>query len=301
MKKLSVTFILSLLALVSCGGATPHKILSPTGAPAAAFYSFSTDERFETNSNANNIQGMMSRSNEYAVIILDTVSGISAIKNGAKFKIASTITFGNLYIGATNDTHKTMSKGDSMVLFGNKAQVPYALYNYLYKDIGLEVTFVNAAADAMKALKTGLVDGNKVDFVLVAEPTITANNLNDKIILNIRDEYKKKSGFDVMQASIFVSDYADKNEVNNILNKVESSINAALLDPSLIKTGIEAGGDIDAQKLKYGVAGSMFSKVTANGNKLGLGYKKAIENIDAINTYISAFGMEKTDEKIYYK
>lgn len=301
MKKKIATLLISLLSLVSCSSNTvPNKILCPTGAPAAAFYSFSNDERFETNSNANNIQGLMSRSNEYALVVLDTISGISAINNGAKYKIASTITFGNLYIGATG-VDKELSKGDKLVLFGNKAQIPYVLYNYLYSDIGLEVIFVNSAADAMKALKTGQVDGVNIDFALVAEPSVTANDLNSKIIINVSDAYYIRSGYSLMQASIFVSSYANKEETNSLLAKIESDIIASLVNPSLIKEGIEKSGDVDEQKVKYGVPGALLAKVTKEDNKLGLGYTTAYTNKACIDGYLKVFGLGETNEEIYYK
>ena len=43
------------------------------------------------------------------------------------------------------------------------------------------------------------------------------------------------------------------------------------------------------------------AKKVLTKNSIGLGFKKAYDNKEAIDSYISLFGMEKTVEEIYYK
>ena len=81
MKKYS-TLLLSLL-LTSCNvDSSSLKIISPTGAPALAFYNHSLNSNFETNSTPSNIVSMMNSSSNYDVVVIDTVSGIKAIEKG---------------------------------------------------------------------------------------------------------------------------------------------------------------------------------------------------------------------------
>ncbi len=57
--------------------------------------------------------------------------------------------------------------------------------------------------------------------------------------------------------------------------------------------------DEQAQSL-FGVAPKMAAKVTKNGNRMGLGYKRAKENKEGIDKFLSLFGIDATSEEIYY-
>ena len=88
------------------------KILCPTGAPAVAFYNYAKDSNFETNSVPKNIVSEMNQNSTKDIIVIDTVSGLKAINNGAPFKIASTITFGNFYIASTGNDDNNQFRVD---------------------------------------------------------------------------------------------------------------------------------------------------------------------------------------------
>ena len=44
-----------------------------------------------------------------------------------------------------------------------------------------------------------------------------------------------------------------------------------------------------------------FYRILELDNSIGIGYKSAFENKDAIDSFISLFGVGETNEKIYFK
>ena len=159
------------------------KIVAPSGAPSVAFYNFSDSASFETNGTPSNIVAMMSASDGPDVVVIDTVSGVNAINNGAPYLLAATITFGNFYIAATgNDEDGVMSADDNIILFGQN-QTPDLVWHYIYgSEFDEAVSFVAAAGDAAAVLQTGNdAQGNPADYVFLAEPALFASlNKNEK-------------------------------------------------------------------------------------------------------------------------
>ena len=93
-------------------------IVSPTGAPALAFYNYATYSNFETNRVPTNIVAMMNKG-EKDVVVLPTNAGVQAIVNkNAPYLLAATITFGNFYIvSMNNDDNQVMDASDTILLF----------------------------------------------------------------------------------------------------------------------------------------------------------------------------------------
>lgn len=119
------------------------KIICPTGAPAVAFYNYALSDNFET---AAPIPQFMT--NNYDVIVAPTHGGMDRLINAnANYKIAATITFGNMYILSTGrDADNTMNKGDR-VLYFSENDLPGKVFNYLYGDLELDSYAVPAASD----------------------------------------------------------------------------------------------------------------------------------------------------------
>ena len=170
------------------------KIVAPSGAPSVAFYNFSDSASFETNGTPSNIVAMMSATEGPDVVVIDTVSGVNAINNGAPYLLAATITFGNFYIAATgNDEDGVMSADDNIILFGQN-QTPDLVWHYIYgSEFDEAVSFVAAAGDAAAVLQTGNdAQGNPADYVFLAEPALFASlNKNEKasIYANVQELY----------------------------------------------------------------------------------------------------------------
>ena len=125
------------------------KIICPTGAPAVAFYNYAQSEKFET---AAPIPQFIT--NNYDVIVAPTHGGIDKLVNAnANYKIAATITFGNMYILSTGrDADNTMNKGDH-VLYFSENDLPGKVFNYLYGSLELDTFAVSSAADTKSIIE----------------------------------------------------------------------------------------------------------------------------------------------------
>lgn len=286
-------------------------ITTPTGAPALAFYNHAKDTHFTTNSTPSNIVALMNNNSDQDVIVIDTVSGIKAINKGAPYKLAANITLGNFYIAATgNDDDGVMNEGDTIVLFGQN-QTPDLVFHYLYGNtFDASIEYVTAVSDAAKCLASGknVVTTSTVDYVFVAQPVLfaTLNNTSAptygkaSVYKNIQDEYKEKSGGKGMiQASVFLKSENDKAQGEKFLESLKNDINAGIENPDLIKNGMDQLSE-EEQASVFGIKSAVAKAVVGNGNTVGLGYVKASDNKEAIDSFISLFGMEATNEEIYF-
>lgn len=304
--------LLSLLVPLSCMACSPVdyssiKIICPTGAPSLAFYKETQNPNFETNSVASNVIAQLNKSSDYDLVVIETVNGIKAINNGANFKLAATLTFGNFYIAATgNDDDGIMDKDDYIVIFG-KGLTPDLMFHYLHGDeFDNALHYVDSVSNAAPCLisgKNATDNGASVDYVFIAQPVLyNALNKNPKasVYEDIQKSYKEKSGGkDLIQASIFVNNNCDKVQVNAYLKDLETSVNELVNDPSLFSSHLAEMEEAQAQAL-FGVAPSM-AEATLKDNSIGLGYKSAYNNKESIDNFVELFGLNKTNEEIYYK
>lgn len=310
--------LLSLVLLSSCSpkvDTSNLKIVTPTGAPAFAFYNHANSSNFETNSTPSNIVAMMNDKSDKDIVVIDTVTGIRAIQKGAPYLLASNITLGNFYIASTgNDDNKVMDEDDKIVLFGEN-QTPDLVFHYIYGDVfDKNIEYVTNVQDAAKCLASGknLVTGSSIDYVFVAQPVLYTilNNKNAAtyskagIYENIQDKYKEKSdNLSLIQASVFVkkSDDSEYNKtINAFLKNLKSDITSVISNTNLMDNTI---GKLETEVATslYGTNYQMVKKVIEDENSLGLGYIKAIDNKKAIDNFISLFGMDETNEEIYFK
>jgi len=308
MRKSIVVFLL-LLVLCSCSSKKIEEktlnILCPTGAPSLAFLNKMGDVSFETNSNTSNILAYFSESSNKDIIVFDTVNGIRAILKGAPYKLACTLTFGNFYLVSTgNDDNGALDSLDTVILFGEKG-IPDFVFRYLYGS-DLSIEYVGSVSDAAKCLAAGknMVTGSLVDYVFIAEPILTTV-LNNKdaatygkasIYANIQEEYFKRNGTSLIQASLFVKDNVD---IDDFLSSLENEIHVLLSDESYV-LGLIDGKSNDEISAIYGIGIKMIPSVLKS-NKIGLGYQRSIDIKEDIDSFIELFGLEKTDESIYYQ
>ena len=328
MKKI-LPLILTALAITACGtnnnssssadgsAGTPtvyyepemFSIVAPTGAPALAFYNYANRKNFETNSVPTNIVAMMSKG-EKDVVVLPTNAGVQAIVNAkANYKLAATITFGNFYIASLkNDDNGVMDDNDTILLF-QKNNVPDKIFHYIYGDtLNSALHYVSAVSDAASAIIGGkFTDSDSglelvPNYVMVAEPVLT-NVLSKKgdavsVYANVQEEYKKKSNnAELFQASVFVSNKLEANKVPYFLNDLKKDIEEAIADPSKMSAGMSKA---EAPQELFGVAPQMAESVLRKNNGMGLGFKLARDNKDAINTFLGIFGINNIDETIYF-
>lgn len=302
--------IISICVLVTLFGCTAKeneiKIVTPTGAPALAFLEEMDSPNFETNSSPSNIISMMNSNSDKDIVVIDAISGIKAINNGAPYKLAALLTFGNFYIAKTGNDDDVMSKGDKIVLFG-KGITPDIIFHYLFNDeFDDSIEYVNAVADAGKVLASGknFETGNTIDYVFIAEPILTTILNNQEantygkagVYLDIQEEYKKISGSSMIQAGLFVK---DGSMVDEYLNNLENSINKLLNDETYVNS-LLADKDEDIIATIYGLKTKQI-KIALKKNSVSLGYKNAIDLKEDINNYLSLYNMETLDEEKIYK
>ena len=286
------------------------KVLAPTGAPAVAMSFLAYHSNLETTSNP--AQGLipMFKTNTYDVIVAPTQGGLTQIvKQQANYKIAATITFGNFYIVATGkDDNNTLDAGDSILIF-QENDIPGKVFNYIYKDAGLDVTAVAAVSDTKLVIENGgtlRIDESTVkefDYIYTAQPVVSATN--STIFINVQDAFKAKSGGKtITQASIFVNNNADKEKVNMLLSDAENYINSVIEDPSVLKSSIEFVGSTAEQQDKFGVPGAMATKVTNLNNGFSLGYKNALSIKDEIQSFVNLLtnnAIGELSEEVFYQ
>lgn len=319
MKKYFIPLIIASMTLVGCNAKnnssevkefdrTSLSIITPTGAPALAFYNYAGLSNFETNSVPTNIVGIMA-AGQKDVAVLPTNAGIQAIKGkNAPYQIAATITFGNFYIASMgNDADNEMNAGDKILLF-QKGNVPDKIFHYVYGDaFDSSIYYVNAVSDAAAALISGSFtdteSGESVvpNYVMVAEPVLTnvlSKKENVKVYADVQAKYKEKSGNkELFQASVFVKNTLEKELVASFLSSLKDDIEGAIADPSKLSTGMAK--ESAAQEV-FGVAPQMAENVLKKNNGMGLGFKYAKENKDAIETFLALFDIKGLDEKIYF-
>ena len=290
---------------------TSLSIITPTGAPALAFYNYSGSERFETNSNP--AEGIIPQmvTGQKDVVVLPTNAGMQAILNKkAEYQIAATITFGNFYlVSMNNDTNKTLDADDTILLF-QKGNVPDKVFHYVYgDDYNSNIHYVSAVSDAAAAVNAGFFadaeTGNNIvpNYVLLAQPVLTTvlSKNADKgyaVYADMQAKYKEKSNNQALfQASVFVKKSLDRKVVTSFLDSLKADIDAAIKNPEVIQ---EALKDAQDAQTVYGIAPAMATTVTKNNNGMGLGFERAINNKEAVETFLKLFGIEGFDEEVYF-
>ena len=322
MKKLLVLLML-LITLCGCAGekkeevpeekvidTTALTIVTPTGAPVLAFYDQIGNENYSRVA-AEAISALWTGDASPDILVVDLTSGIKAIANGADYRLGAILTFGNFYLASTgNDDNDTMDADDKIVLFGNENMLPSKIWHYLFEnEYDTNLIYEGNAQTAAAALASGKAsDGTDVDYVFLAQPALFASlkkNENAKLYMDIQEEYKKKSGLDMIQAALFINNRVDQETADVFLQKLEASIKAVIENPELANEGLSVYTDEEAVA-QYGfnpavVVNVMKQKNALGNNAMGLGFKRAIDIKDDIDTFLGVFGVEKTSEEIYFK
>lgn len=324
MKKIFIPMI-SLLAIGSLTGCNNKvdysdlQIISPSGAPALALYDMLDDSNVEINTDPSAVAQYIAKDSIKDIVISPTNLLVGAsMKEGAPFKIAATITFGNFYIAATgNDDNDTFDKDDYIVIF-QKLGLPGKLFNYTYGDDYNLINVANAQL-AAACLKDGINvsdNNNTVDYVLVAEPSMTPAlaaakalrpDVADKIkmIKNVQEDYKEKSGnHQLTQASIYVKDTDDevkKEKINAFLEDVKNKITKMKLDQGDLLAKV-ANLTKEQLQIKLGAPSIEILKNAVNRNTINIGYQEAKEGKASIDNFLKnlGFSSEDTNENLYW-
>ena len=320
MKKHLIFLLPALFSLSACGASDENQgngyvldlvCATPTGAPAMAFYKYlnSPEEKLDINDSGANVIGYLAEGSGKDIVVAPTNGGLMAILNkNVPYKIAATLTFGNFYLASTGkDTNGTLDPEDYVVGF-QEANVPGRVFKYAYSSLGLSnVHWVDEATDAAKCLITGKNekdDQHDVSYVLVAEPALTralAKNAAASVVESVSQRFKSVSGGkEITQASIFVSNSADKAKVNLFLANINRDVTEFTANPYVLAPYIkDMFPQLIESKLKANAAELV--EMTLNGNRMGLGYKNALENKESIENFMSLWGISSIDEAVFYQ
>ena len=130
------------------------KVACPAGAPATSLYNHLNETENIEIAAADTVLAYLSNNSNKDVVIAPTNAGLAAINRGAEFKIAATITFGNFFIVSTgHDKNGTMDKGDKVLAFQENG-VAGKMFNYIYGDRELNITYVADVNEAKSIILT---------------------------------------------------------------------------------------------------------------------------------------------------
>ena len=279
------------------------KVAAPAGSPAICLFAHITESNVEINA-AENVQGYMTDAADKDIVILPTNYGVNAIVNkGVGFKLAATVTFGNFFVLSTgNDDNTTMDEGDKVLAFQQNG-VAGKLFNYVYGDKGLDVTYL---ADA-KSVKDQILTPTSpfdYDYVLLAQPVVNAI-LKAKtayaMYASVQEDYKTKTGGkEITQASIFVKNSADVEKAKAALATIKADV-TALLDDYCLVICETSSLEEEVVSAKFTATAQAVRGLLDNNNQLGIGYKDAFENKSNIDSFLQSLGMGATNEEIYFR
>lgn len=281
------------------------KVISPAGAPAIAFYDQALSNTFETNSTTSNVLAQLSN-DDYGMVVFDFYNGLKSIKkNNSPYKLAKIITGGNLYLVGI-DTDKEPTKDSKIVSFGENL-IPDLAFKHIYgEEIANATKYVNAVSDAGAVLASGMHEGEKVDYVVVAQPVLFSvmNNQNAptygklNVISCFKDEWKEKTGQDAIpQAGVFVNyDYYvnHKNYFEEQFALLDERIETAIDDPLTVKTTMdEQLPNLDDQAAFFGFNSNVAYNVQSNKDTPnGFALVRPDETVD-INAFFTVLGVEE--------
>lgn len=314
-KKLTFTLLASTFLLAACDpGITPstltHNFVSPSGAPSLALYTmFEDDTNYQTKSNPQLVSAEL-LGNNFNYVIFDSINGLRAIeKNEANFKLYGLLTGGNYFLAGIDKNAGSIPSEDDYIISFGQGLIPDIVYNYLYPEAPVDA-YVSATADAASVLKDGMYQGNEVDYVFIAEPSLTSA-MNDtsanthgrvSVIANIKEEVEAKTGMPGMpQAGLFVrydGFYKDhQKEIDKYLSFIDTNIDNAIDHPDVVRDYLNQF-DQDAVKLKFGYNANIVYALQQNGqNRFGLVRASERDAID-INEFLTIIGQPTVDPSL---
>ena len=304
MKKLILMMTLGGLLLTSCGNSVDTsglKVISPTGAPALAFYNKATQL---TTGGAAEVKPELLKSN-YDFVVFDFYNGLKIQKEKqGHYKLARILTAGNLYLVGINHTEKP-TEGAKVASFSENS-LPDLAFKELYGDRGLTMSYTADATGIGPVLKSGKIEGVEQDYVVVPEPVLskvllTMEDISKYTIFSFAKDWKEAKGEDhiVPQAGLFVNmDKYNENKVvyDSFINELGSDITIGVNNPNKIKDGIDSIGNADAQVAKFGINSTDAYNAQKDRNGVGLltSYNKSM-----VTSFLNDIGKGAEDYSDY--
>ena len=283
-KKLKFLSLFFVINLISCSNLSSNtylideniKILSPLGAPTLGIYESILSSNCTTTSTPTSIPiELQNKNSEYNFIVFESSNALKLIKNNkADYKFLGLLTKGNFHFVGFNKTNKDIPSKDDYIVSFQKGSITDLSLNYVLPSIYNEnkdnIHYLNGVSQVATVLKSGLHEGNKVDWALIAEPSLYAlksqNNFDDNesndiyeyLDINRALKEKTNSEYDfIPQAGLFVKNsfYNENKEIveQYLKNSVTKNLDEAINTPSKIISKLEELNISDEEfELKFG-------------------------------------------------
>lgn len=165
-----------LVSLLSgCTGSYQPRIISPTGSPNIALLEYHTQH--DTNTTPNYVQAQF-LGQQYDMVVFDMINGIRSITlNQADFRLFRPLTSGNYYLVGLDKAENEPVAADSYVVVFGQNLISDLVFKKLYPEISPH--YVDGVNNALAVASSGLHEGNAIDYVLLAQPSLY-NALNNE-------------------------------------------------------------------------------------------------------------------------
>ena len=306
MKKLFLVVVLSSLLLAS-GCRTDNyvgRIISPVGSPTFALIDF--DEILDTNSTPTNINAHFA-GNQYDVIVFDAITGLKNIKtNNRDFKLFRPITVGNYHLVSVNSGLTNEPDSDSIVVNFVQNSTGDQVFKNLYPSVS-DIRYVGSVAEAAAVAKSGKLNGNDVDYVVLAQPSLVdvfsgteTTAFPPKYVKHLGQKWAETfSGQQIPQAGLFIrynnAYLKHQTYFDEFLTKYDLGAENAASEPLDVLNQIDHLKDwgedpLAAQRLRFGYDTQVIRAALELGtNPFGIVLPQENDDVD-INAFLTNLG-----------
>lgn len=276
------------------------KGIMPGGAPAVAFANYvattNTKDNYTVVSDTTLLQQAFAKGEQDIVVAPINMGANLYSKGKSTYKLASVLTWGNLYFASQKEDFALASMNNSPVTFFGENSINMAIVDYVLEGKSIttgERTYLASTSNTQEEL---LKNPNAI--VLIAEPALSAAKTKKTIkSISVQELYAELGGAgSYPQAGLFVSASAVANHkelVDNLITGVKSSCD-------LIKTDLDTSATNAFAFL--GAPGVPVLKNAIPGSNIE--FKKASEVKDKINAVanlkLALFGGALPQDEFYY-
>lgn len=287
---------------------TDFDIICPQGAPAASLVRYADDDSVSFGQPADVQAALKAATKDF--VVFDSVNGLKL--GGNNYKLVRMVTFGNLYVMSTgNDRDGVMDNDDFIYSYGENL-VPDKAFKAVYPGI-VPDAYGSAVSDTPQVMLTGLLEGQKVDYVVSSYPPIFSalNNANRKtdlsIYSNVAEEFGKKFGTEGFpQAGLFIkasleADASKKEAIESFLSQFDSDVEDLIAGGEQCVSLMNQYGDATKQQTRFGFNSNVIKGIQETN---GLSFLSADKNptVEGFGAFQSPLGISVTAENLssYY-
>lgn len=292
------------MLLTSCMRSSSYNITTilPLGAPSICFFDQGKNNDFVTATPSSIVPLFQNPDPIYDALIIDSRTGLlQSKKHNSPYKMAKLLTSGNLYLVGLNE-NKIAPSSNSIIYGFQENEIPglifkHIIHNCFHLDES-RINWVDNASLIAPIAKEGLYQGKKVDYVLIAEPTLYSIKSSSKSAISTYEEslrllwHNLTNQDEIPQAALFINKNAyarKKQQFDNYLSDLNARIDIAINDINKVKEKMDQYGDKDMQNIRFGFNADIIINVQKN-NGLAL-YSKEYK-VDKMNAFLDQLHLE---------